>query len=173
MSTYYFVAASEAFLTKEEPLAEVLSEQAWDVVSCLPERNGKVDNVEFNTPKTFPSGNNSPVTIRHQIDTTDVKKDIVRIFVNPNNSAQDICATHTTATDDNVKSIGTALNERITKEANKKRNELKIARCNAAPKNSKNGFDLSKEDEQKKCFHFTNLQPLWKEENFKKSRSLI
>ncbi|MCP9940020.1 MgPME-cyclase complex family protein, partial [Synechococcus sp. Cruz CV12-2-Slac-r] len=27
MSTYYFVAASEAFLTKEEPLAEVLSER--------------------------------------------------------------------------------------------------------------------------------------------------
>lgn len=27
MSTYYFVAASEAFLTKEEPLEEVLSER--------------------------------------------------------------------------------------------------------------------------------------------------
>ena len=30
MSTYYFVAASEAFLTKEEPLEEVLSERVRD-----------------------------------------------------------------------------------------------------------------------------------------------
>jgi hypothetical protein len=29
-------------------------------------------------------------------------------------------------------------------------------------------FDLSKESEQKKCFHYTNLQPLWAEENNKK-----
>lgn len=29
-------------------------------------------------------------------------------------------------------------------------------------------FDLSKEDEQKKCFHYTNLQPLFKEDNLKK-----
>lgn len=26
-------------------------------------------------------------------------------------------------------------------------------------------FDLKNEDELKKCFHYTNLQPLWKEEN--------
>lgn len=26
-------------------------------------------------------------------------------------------------------------------------------------------FDLSKEEEQRKCFHFTNVQPLWAEEN--------
>ena len=30
MSTYYFVAASEAFLTKEEPLEEVLRERVRD-----------------------------------------------------------------------------------------------------------------------------------------------
>ena len=29
-------------------------------------------------------------------------------------------------------------------------------------------FDLSKPEEQKKCFHFSNLQPLWAEENLKK-----
>lgn len=29
-------------------------------------------------------------------------------------------------------------------------------------------FDLSKEDEQRKCFHFTNLQPLLPKENRQK-----
>ena len=29
-------------------------------------------------------------------------------------------------------------------------------------------FDLSKADEQRKCFHYTNLQPMWAEENNKK-----
>tara|TARA_A100001015_G_scaffold288021_1_gene358459 strand:+ start:720 stop:1361 length:642 start_codon:yes stop_codon:yes gene_type:complete len=29
-------------------------------------------------------------------------------------------------------------------------------------------FDLTKEEEQKKCFHYTNLQPLWAEENLSK-----
>lgn len=29
-------------------------------------------------------------------------------------------------------------------------------------------FDLTKEEEQKKCFHYTNLQPLWAIENLKK-----
>jgi len=31
-------------------------------------------------------------------------------------------------------------------------------------------FDLSKPKEQQKCFHYTNLQPLWAEENRKKGR---
>ena len=30
-------------------------------------------------------------------------------------------------------------------------------------------FDLTKESEQRKCFHYTNLQPLWAIENLKKS----
>lgn len=34
-------------------------------------------------------------------------------------------------------------------------------------------FDLTKEDELRKCFHYTNLQPLWAEENIKKSNRLI
>jgi len=29
-------------------------------------------------------------------------------------------------------------------------------------------FDLTQPDEQKKCFHFSNLQPLWSEDNFSK-----
>lgn len=30
-------------------------------------------------------------------------------------------------------------------------------------------FNLSKEEDQRICFHYTNMQPLWKEENIKKS----
>jgi hypothetical protein len=29
-------------------------------------------------------------------------------------------------------------------------------------------FDLKEEEEQKKCFHYTNLQPLWAAENLSK-----
>lgn len=31
-------------------------------------------------------------------------------------------------------------------------------------------FDLSKSSEQKKCFHYSNLQPLWKVDNLKKNK---
>jgi hypothetical protein len=31
-------------------------------------------------------------------------------------------------------------------------------------------FNLSKLEEQKKCFHYTNLQPLWAEENLRKGK---
>lgn len=32
-------------------------------------------------------------------------------------------------------------------------------------------FDLTKEEEQKKCFHWTNLQPLWRRDNSSKNHS--
>jgi hypothetical protein len=34
-------------------------------------------------------------------------------------------------------------------------------------------FDLTKIDEQNKCFHYTNLQPLWKLENISKGAKLL
>ena len=34
-------------------------------------------------------------------------------------------------------------------------------------------FDLSKPKEQKKCFHYTNLQPLWAVDNIRKSDKLL
>ena len=34
-------------------------------------------------------------------------------------------------------------------------------------------FDLTKEEEQKKCFHYTNQQPLWAEENMKKGAKIL
>jgi len=34
-------------------------------------------------------------------------------------------------------------------------------------------FDFTKEEEQKKCFHYTNLQPLWARENLRKSGKVI
>ena len=33
-------------------------------------------------------------------------------------------------------------------------------------------FNLTKDEEQKKCFNFTNLQPLWATENLKKSNKI-
>jgi hypothetical protein len=35
-----------------------------------------------------------------------------------------------------------------------------------------NNFNLLDQEEQKRCFHYTNTQPLWKEENLKKGRKL-
>jgi hypothetical protein len=34
-------------------------------------------------------------------------------------------------------------------------------------------FDLSKPNEQKKCFHYTNLQPLWAKDNYKKNTRIL
>lgn len=34
-------------------------------------------------------------------------------------------------------------------------------------------FDLTKEEDQRRCFHYTNLQPLWAEDNLKKSDKII
>ena len=34
-------------------------------------------------------------------------------------------------------------------------------------------FDLTKEEEQKKCFHYTNLQPLWWFDNLRKSDKIL
>jgi len=34
-------------------------------------------------------------------------------------------------------------------------------------------FDLSDAEQQKKCFHYTNLQPLWKEDNLRKGNKII
>lgn len=34
-------------------------------------------------------------------------------------------------------------------------------------------FDLSKEEEQKKCFHYINLQPLWWYDNLEKSNKIL
>jgi hypothetical protein len=34
-------------------------------------------------------------------------------------------------------------------------------------------FDLTKEDEQRKCFHYTNLQPLWAKDNISKKDKIL
>ena len=34
-------------------------------------------------------------------------------------------------------------------------------------------FDLMKEEEQKKCFHYSNLQPLWAHDNLTKGSKII
>jgi hypothetical protein len=34
-------------------------------------------------------------------------------------------------------------------------------------------FDLTKKDQQEKCFHYTNLQPLWALENIRKGSKII
>ncbi len=33
-------------------------------------------------------------------------------------------------------------------------------------------FDMSKPEEQQKCFHYTNMYPLWQKDNFRKWDSI-
>jgi hypothetical protein len=33
-------------------------------------------------------------------------------------------------------------------------------------------FDFTDIEQQRRCFHYTNLQPLWQPENFKKGKSI-
>ena len=33
-------------------------------------------------------------------------------------------------------------------------------------------FDLSKSEQQKECFHYTNLQPLWAKDNYNKGSKI-
>jgi hypothetical protein len=33
-------------------------------------------------------------------------------------------------------------------------------------------FNFNNEEEQRRCFHYTNLQPLWAEENIKKGAQI-
>lgn len=34
-------------------------------------------------------------------------------------------------------------------------------------------FDMNNAEEQKKCFHFSNLQPLWAKDNIKKGNKIL
>jgi hypothetical protein len=34
-------------------------------------------------------------------------------------------------------------------------------------------FDLTDPEQQKKCFHYTNLQPLWASDNIRKGNKII
>jgi len=34
-------------------------------------------------------------------------------------------------------------------------------------------FDLTDPEQQKRCFHFSNLQPLWSEENLRKGNKIV
>jgi hypothetical protein len=34
-------------------------------------------------------------------------------------------------------------------------------------------FDITKKDQREACFHFTNLQPLWAEDNLRKGSKYI
>lgn len=34
-------------------------------------------------------------------------------------------------------------------------------------------FDLTIEKEQRRCFHYTNLQPMWLSDNIKKGNSIL
>ena len=34
-------------------------------------------------------------------------------------------------------------------------------------------FDLTNQDEQRQCFHYTNLQPLWAADNIRKGAKMV
>lgn len=62
-----------------------------------------------------------------------------------------------------TKSIcGSCYNKRRKRDVQKQKDSATCTSC-----------DLSIEENQRKCFHYTNLQPLWKKDNLSKGKKMI